>query len=162
MRPTRKLLTSKKTMSPSKPLTASPEYNVPPISPLYDSHQTSPLLTPKTKTGSRTSSPSTSSLKGKSPMIGMKKPGTRGKCRGCVKRDSVIESHVRFLRTVVRRADRMEEISAEAVGCFFQIQEYLDIVAPLVNDLGKRAGQLSLEASMSPNNTEVIDLENSS
>ena len=66
-----------------------------------------------------------------------------------------------FLRTVVKRVDRMEEISVQSVGCLFQIQEYLDIIAPLINDLGKRVGQLSLEESSNPTNTEVIDLDKS-
>ena len=142
---------------PMAPLTASPEFRRPSKTLTSESESLSPRSTPKSKGKSPMTSPSTSSMKAK----GKKSIGSRGKCHGCIKRDSIIEVHKLFERQVAKKADKIEDGSGQAIGCFLQIQEYLDIVAPLVNNIGKIASQLSNDANLSPKKTDIIDLERS-
>ena len=92
---------------------------------------------------------------------GKKKVGTRGKCCGCMKMDEIIKAHQLFRRTIMNKADKVEEISAQCVRGFFQIQEYVDMVAPMVKNTGKITQQLANDATKTPTQSDIIDIDRS-
>lgn len=75
---------------------------------------TPPNITLRDKGKSPLTTTTTTSKKSK----GKKKPGSREKCRGCVKRESIIDIVKMFRRNVMKKANRVEQLDIQIFSYF--------------------------------------------
>lgn len=93
------------------------------------------------------------------PIAAKKRPGGRGKCKGCIKRQTLLEAEKLARKLAEKKASNIRDDVVEAVDCILHVQEFVGVCGLLMKEVKGLSISLARAVAIDLATKVVIDID---